>query len=639
MSGATNFILGLVAAFATAGPAQAKPPSIAEFLASPTIHAMDMSPSGDRLAVVDEPITDGTVIIYDLADPSAPPHNLNLKTGFPVSVTWASDDRLLITMIDTSQGFARLRLMSAAPDGSDALLLLEDEADLKQRNHNLAAIADTMVNDERSILMPLYRTTTLNLYKVDVYTGAAKLVVRGGRNTFAWATDIKGAPAARFDIASGGRAIKIFMPNESRSNWRRVAIVREDDKWDFFPVAYTQDPNVMLVAARVNETDRAAIYRYDIANAAYLEKVAEHPRVDVTGAMINPWTGAFEAAVFVEDRVSYEFVSPVLKRRMETLNAAIPDQANIAVVDSSRDGGRWLVTATAPRNPGSFHLYDDATGAVRDLGPVFPQLTPQRLSDARVIRYATRDGVELTGYLTYPDYEGPWPLVVMPHGGPEARDNYGYDMFPQFLASRGFAVFQPNFRGSGGFGGAFAAAGHREWGGRMQDDVTDGVEHLARAGLVQRDHVCIVGLSYGGYAALAGAAFTPDLYRCAVAINGVSDLGLQLDHYRDNEAFGEEGYAYAVKSIGDPDRDAAMIAARSPARHAEAITIPVFVMHGEKDELVPVAHAHRMIDALEAAGGQGRLLILKEAGHTNWPPKVTAEVLRELELFIGANIF
>ena len=260
---------------------------------------------------------------------------------------------------------------------------------------------------------------------------------------------------------------------------------------------------------------------------------------------------------------------------------------------------------------------------------------------ASVISYLARDGKELSGYLTAPagsDPQGKLPLVLMPHGGPEARDSLEFDPWVQYLVARGYAVFQPNFRGSDGFGRKFAESGYGEWGRKMQDDLTDGVKALANLGAVDPARVCIVGASYGGYAALAGAALTPDLYKCAVSIAGISDLDDFIGWRKRNWGSDSEGYTYWLKAIGDPDKDEQRLREVSPLAQADKIKIPVLLIHGTDDFVVPIAQSKAMKKALDKAGKKTELITLEEEGHSYWSADNEKLTMNAIDNFLWQHL-
>jgi dipeptidyl aminopeptidase/acylaminoacyl peptidase len=228
------------------------------------------------------------------------------------------------------------------------------------------------------------------------------------------------------------------------------------------------------------------------------------------------------------------------------------------------------------------------------------------------------------------------PVVILPHGGPEWRDSYEFDWLPQFLATRGYAVLQPQFRGSIGYGEAFRQAGYRQWGGLMQDDLTDGVRHLVATGIANPNRVCIVGASYGGYAALAGAAFTPDLYACAASISGVSDLPSMLGTQRRNFGTDSDSVAYWADHIG-PANDPNTIA-KSPSRSASSVRAPVLLLHGADDSVVPIQQSKTMERALTEAGKSVTLVTLPGEDHWLSRTATRTRVLQELETFLAKRL-
>jgi dipeptidyl aminopeptidase/acylaminoacyl peptidase len=229
----------------------------------------------------------------------------------------------------------------------------------------------------------------------------------------------------------------------------------------------------------------------------------------------------------------------------------------------------------------------------------------------------------------------------MPHGGPQSRDSYGYDFLVQFLVNHGYAVFQPNFRGSEGSGRSFARAGYRQWGGVMQNDITDGVQHLITSGVADRERICIAGISYGGYAALAGAALTPDLYKCAISIAGLSDLPELIETERSDSGRRSALYAWVQETVGDPSENRQQLIDASPRRHIENITVPVLLIHGEKDETTLPAQSERMRDALQRAGKPVRYVEIEGNVYHPWNGWWThhqRRLLEEMDTFLNEHI-
>jgi dipeptidyl aminopeptidase/acylaminoacyl peptidase len=310
------------------------------------------------------------------------------------------------------------------------------------------------------------------------------------------------------------------------------------------------------------------------------------------------------------------------------------------------DGSRTLAKVETPSTPPVYYLIDFKSRRADIAGEEYPGLEGATLGEFREITYKARDGTPIPAYLTLPPgkHTGPAPLVVLPHGGPQARDYPGFDWWVQFLATRGYAVLQPQFRGSTGFGEAFERAGYRQWGGLMQDDVTDGVRAMIDQGIADAHHVCIVGASYGGYAALAGATFTPDLYACAASINGVSDLRALMRE----EVPTVVGSAFRVghvistaqsvwtERIGSETDPA--LATKSPINSVAAIKVPVMIAYGTGDGVVPTEQSIRMAEALQKAGKTVTVVKLPDEDHWLSQAATRTAMLEALDSFLKQHL-
>jgi dipeptidyl aminopeptidase/acylaminoacyl peptidase len=296
---------------------------------------------------------------------------------------------------------------------------------------------------------------------------------------------------------------------------------------------------------------------------------------------------------------------------------------------------------TNATSPGGYYIYDAEKKTANEIGQVRPSLARIRPGQVFAVGYSARDGRKISGYLTAPpgwtDKSPKPPLVVMPHGGPEVRDIYAYDPLVQFLASRGYAVFQPNYRGSAGYGREFQEAGLRHWADTVEDDITDGVKFLIDKGFADPARMCIYGASYGGYAALMGAVQHPELYKCAISASGPTDLTRMLKWERNEHGADSLNYKYWVSQIGDPGEDRALIEAASPALHADRVQHPVLLIHGKQDHTVPYEQSEFMLAALKKAGKEAQLASFETAAH-GFAGRDQKRFFAELEAFLGANL-
>ena len=339
---------------------------------------------------------------------------------------------------------------------------------------------------------------------------------------------------------------------------------------------------------------------------------------------------------------SYQMVNPILDRDIKAAIRALPE-ASVRLDSWSEDWSKILLYADGGDQPGRYMLFDRTTKNIREIERARPDIRAEDVGEVVTIQYKSRDGLPISGLITWPvgvpvDKRKNLPLVVMPHGGPEANDSVGFNWLAQFIANEGYMVLQPNFRGSSGFGGRFADAGYHQWGRKMQDDITDGVKATQTIGWSDPSRTCILGWSYGGYAALAGGALTPDLYKCVVAIAGVSDLrgmlGFEIRRHGPNSS----AYAYWTKVIGEPDRDREAIDAVSPYRLASAFKAPVLLIHGAEDTTAPPDQSDKMESALRSAGPSVSLVRIKGDDHQLADIQSRARVLNAVSTFLATYL-
>jgi dipeptidyl aminopeptidase/acylaminoacyl peptidase len=300
-----------------------------------------------------------------------------------------------------------------------------------------------------------------------------------------------------------------------------------------------------------------------------------------------------------------------------------------------------VALAESPDAPPTWYLYDISRGELSPFGESYPELAGAEFGRTRWFTYKARDGVEIPAYLTLPPGAAPGskpPLVVLPHGGPASRDTYEFDYLTQFLATRGYAVLRPQFRGSTGFGGAFEKAGDHEWAGKMQSDLVDGVAALGAEGLIDPQRACIVGWSFGGYAALISAALFPDAYRCVVSVNGVSDLSMLIG--QEKSSFGDDSpaLAYWRRVVGDPDVNESVLKESSPAYQAARIKAPVLLIHGQEDTTAPYKHSLTMRKALIAAGKPVEMVAIEGDDHYLFRSQTRTWMLEALEGFLAKHL-
>jgi dienelactone hydrolase len=380
----------------------------------------------------------------------------------------------------------------------------------------------------------------------------------------------------------------------------------------WYPLSVLPEGHALAVLSR-HGRDTYAVFKYDTTSRQHVEVMAAHSQDDILHIegldeqnVDRVVSGGLRAQTFWFD--------PRWASLQAGVDAALPERNNHLQGDKD---GRVLVASFGDVEPGRWYVLDTKTARLRELAAAMPALKPADMRPMQFMRYAARDGLSIPAYLTTPaGSEGkPAPTVVLIHGGPNIRDRWAWDEEVQMLAKAGYVVFQPQFRGSSGFGRRFEEAGYRQWGRAMQDDITDGVKALVDRKIADPARVCIYGASYGGYAAMWGAIKTPELYQCGISFAGVSDLAEQLSGsiWDDSTVVSRE---ISRDRVGHPDKDRAALDEVSPLKHASRVRIPLLIAHGAVDQRVLSSQSKSMVTALQQAGRPVEWLPLEDEGHS-----------------------
>jgi len=417
-----------------------------------------------------------------------------------------------------------------------------------------------------------------------------------------------------------------------------VFVVEHEDDLTTHPVCFTRDGKTLYTISSIGR-DKAALLAMDWASGTE-RLLAEHSKADISRIVSNPVTGVVEAAGAKHLALDWIPLDERIAADLKHLHGTLPGE--ISVADRSLDDRRWVVTASAAEAPATYHLYDRETRVIMELFATHPELKTYPLAPMRGELIPSRDGLELPSYYTLPAGEHlrpvePLPMVLLVHGGPWARDEYGFNPTHQWLANRGFAVLSVNFRASTGFGKSFLNAGDREWGRKMHDDLLDAVVWAVDEGIADKDRIAIMGGSYGGYATLAGLAFTPDVFRCGVDIVGPSNLETLLATIPPYWAAFFENLA---RRVGDPrtDEGRRLLRERSPLHAAGTISKPLLIGQGANDPRVKQAESDQIIAAMRANGLPVTYVLYPEEGHGFAEPANRIAFFAIAEAFLASNL-
>ncbi|WP_425999493.1 alpha/beta hydrolase family protein [Caulobacter sp. DWR1-3-2b1] len=585
----------------------------------PGIEGVDISPDGKLLAIT---VTDGErrLLAVRKTDTTALVTGINMDAVKVRSVQWAGPEHLLVITSSTADVYG---LRGPAQEYFQAIdfnivtgkqtQLLKGQVD--SMNVVIGAPMVRIVHGVPFVYLEgvhfVDNTGWDTLYRVNLKTGITTMLDHGGNeNTDGWLVDDDGAAIAQslYDQKKGLWSLKLRI----NKAWKTVDQTSAP-MGSYGISGFGRDGKSVLVWKRDAEAN--TILREYSLDGTHLDL----PKgVEMDGLVHDPGNlGLLGGVSLVGDDLRYTFFDP---KSQATWNAVVKafQGERVSLASWSEDRRKVVVMVDSPAEGAAYALVDLDAKNARYVGEVYRSLKPEHISPVRSISYKAKDGLTISGYLTLPQGRDPkkLPLVVLPHGGPEGRDAPGFDWWSQALASHGYAVLQPNFRGSEGFGWDFVKAGFGQWGKAMQTDLSDGVRDLAAQGLIDPKRVCIVGASYGGYAALAGATLDKGVYRCAASVAGPSDLKRMLiDNQRRYMTNSNSALRYWLRFMGadglkDPD-----LAAISPAKLADAVEIPILLIHGKDDTVVPYVQSQIMASALKKAGKPVELVTLEGEDH------------------------
>jgi dipeptidyl aminopeptidase/acylaminoacyl peptidase len=591
--------------------------SVELFFSEPEVTQLRFSPNGRYLAALVPVDRRLNLAIVDLQS-GARELITRLSDEGILTYRWANDDRLIFLRDEDGRESAGLFGVNRTGGVVDRLAYRGERARTASINTRFGGLLRRDSTNPNRFLVLSYETIRdrPDVVAMDVRSGATTIRARNPGNVTRWILDWDDVVRIGIESQDDGRT-RILYRDSSRSNWEVLDEFTEGEP-SWIPLAFEGDNRTLYVASNRGRTT-SALYRYDTVRRAMGELVHADDTYDVVGSYGSLVTSQAQRRVvgvrYERERPAVVYWDPEFARRQMIIDRALPGLANVQI-EATEDGRLFLVFSYSDREPGVYYVFDEANRRIQQLVAIRPRIDPEAMAERRPVSLLARDGMRLHGYLTLPPKAVfPQPLIIIPHGGPYGvRDVWGFDSEAQFLASRGYVVMQINYRGSGGYGLAFEQAGYQRWGLEMQDDLTDAVEWAIREGYTARNLVGIYGASYGGYAAMAGAAFTPDLYRVAINYVGVTDLVRMFGELR---GLPSQRIHWVRTRIGDVNDRSVMarLADTSPARHADRIRVPVLMGYGRNDPRVPINQGYVMADALRRAGIEHEFIIETDEGH------------------------
>lgn len=628
----TNFMAAAVLLIMPAMSASAKEVPLEAWVHDPLIDAVTVNPAGSKISALTLADVNEApyATIWKVSELGQPPKRFRPKSSKLIALQWLSDDRLFAVgrqKFDYRIGGKPTKWFRNIPyifnpETGEFRELMRHRDDIQS-----ASVVDLLEHKPNKVLVSIQTDQrTEEFLELDLNRLTSKKVFRGDdRSSFD--TDTLGNVVVRQKIEGSGDDIHIVtaLKNPETGKWEDhftlYAADREGVGMDGLTVAADGTVYVVDNTGR----DKAVIRSYDPVARKLSEPLFPGENYEMMGVVTHPFATAGKS-----DLIGYQVAGPAPKivytdpefaELQSKVNSALPDGQTHRLASLSRDMNLIIVRSSGPREPGAYSLLVNKQQLL-PLGRSFPNLDPAAMSDMTFVTYKARDGLDIPAFLTLPsEGKAPYPSIIMPHGGPWARDYLGWDRWAQFLANRGYAVLQPQYRGSEGWGQKLWRAGDREWGQKMQDDKDDGAQWLVEKGITSKDRIAMFGYSYGGYAAMAATVRENSPYQCAIAGAGLSELDT-FDKITFENPFNRE--------FQNPT-----IAGLSPHYEAEKANIPLFIFHGDRDQRVPVDQSRKFFDRLESLDKPVKYLEIPDLWHSNpWFPQHHFTMLSSLEEYL-----
>jgi dipeptidyl aminopeptidase/acylaminoacyl peptidase len=634
-------------------------PSIASFFEHPAFGRVMLSPSARYLAVRAGAATrNDFLVVIDLAA-NKPIVVAAFDDADIDDFQWVNDNRLVFNVTEKNTGQGNVRhgpgLYAVDRDGQNFVQLADRYPGQASRAESFGKVPmqpfTTFLIHQRPregadftyVLSPVFDTggerRYINLIKLDTRTGKTETVPRPSPAVDSWWLDHAGEP--RLASATHEGKTTLYYREPANGEWRVLASHKlfGDEASEFTPAGFGPDGTLYVVAQ--NGQDTKGLYTYDLkAGKINPEPLLVTKGYDFDGSLVVSRKKVL-GALFSTDAMSIEWFDPGMKALQDKLDKLLPATINLVTVPAS-DSPWVLVASYSDAIPPSYTLYNTETGQLNQIGSSRPSVDPKKMGHQKMVTYKARDGMEIPALLTLPRGGGKnLPMVVLVHGGPWMKGaTWSWNPESQFLASRGYAVLEPDYRGSVGHGFKHFRAGWKQWGLAMQNDVADGARWAISQGIADARRICIAGASYGGYATLMGLVNDPDLYKCGVDWVGVTDINLMYNAaWNDWADLSEDYKRYGMPDmVGDQVKDAAQLKATSPIAQAARVTQPLLLAYGGSDRRVPIYHGQQFYDVVTKTNKNVEWIQYPEEGHGWRLPKNSVDFWGRVEKFLDKNI-
>ena len=620
-------LISIICLFYFIGGKPVKTIPLEDFFKNPEMSSFQLSPEGNYISYM-KPWEDGNRMMNVYIRPIDSENEVRITGASERSLYgyfWLNENR--IAYVQDKGGDENIHIYAVNIDGSNNI-------DLTPFENIQARITDDLEDNPDFMLVALNQRNPRihDVYRLNVNSGEMEMIAENPGNISGWMTDNDGK--LRIATTSDGVNTSLLYRENETDSFK--PILTTNFKESVSPLYFTFDNKELYVASNRGR-DKSAIFKFDLNTSKEGKLIFEHDEVDVYGLMRSKKRKVITGVSYTTDKRQIHFFDEWRENLQRKLESQL-EGVEVALSDLSKDETKAIVVTYSDRSRGTYYYYDIENDDLTKLADLSPWLNEEDMAHMEPISYKSRDGLTIPGYLTLPlTYQkgDKLPVVINPHGGPWARDGWGFDSQVQFLANRGYAVLQMNFRGSVGYGREFWEISFKQWGKTMQDDITDGVNWLIDEGIADPDRIAIYGASYGGYATLAGLAFTPDLYACGVDYVGVSNIFTLLETL---PPYWELGRQMMYEMIGDPETEKELLKAASPLFHVDKIKAPLFVAQGANDQRVKQAESDQIVEALKSKGIDVPYMLKEDEGHGFYNEENQFDFYREMEKFLSKHL-
>lgn len=599
-----------------------------DFFRNPEKSAFKISPRGSYLSFKAPYRNRMNIYIQKVGEEDTV--RLTSETDRDIAAYFWPNDRQILYLKDDG-GDENWKLYSVNADGSGLRCFTDFDNVVTRIIEDLPDIEDEVI-----IAMNKRKPQIFDPYRLNINTGEMKMLAENPGNIQEWIFDHDGRLRVATAIVDGVNTQVLYRDTEE-DEFRPVLTTsfRETVNIAFF----TFDNQNVYALSNLGR-DKVAAVLFDIRSGKEKEVIYEQPDYDISGLYFSREREVLTSASYQSYKRERHFFDPESERIFRDISSKL-EGYDFGFTGHTRDEEKFIVRTYSDRSLGSYYLYEKTKNQLEWITDVSPWIDEERMASVYPVSYQSRDGLTIHGYLTLPkgmdlSTARGLPVIIHPHGGPWVRDSWGFNPEIQFLANRGFAILQMNYRGSTGYGRSFWEAGFKQWGRAMQDDITDGVRWLISEGIADEGRIGIYGGSYGGYATLMGVVKTPGLYAAAVDYVGVSNLFTFMESI---PPYWEPYLEMMYEMVGHPEKDSAMLAENSPALHADRIITPLFIAQGANDPRVKKAESDQIVKALRERGVEVEYLVKEDEGHGFRNEENRFEFYRKMEKFLEEHLF